>query len=135
MIHQGSELTIVVPVPAEVDLTSCAQFHDRLRAAFACGASLVIADFTATLFCDCACLRGLIAVQQQAAVRGGQLRLAMPSGSQVRRVASLLGLDRWLPVYASTDEAAGWAPRAEEPDPALLSAALCLLQVWPATPS
>jgi anti-sigma B factor antagonist len=107
----GAGPAIIVRLAAEIDLTSSDQVCDRLYAAFARGAAVVIADFTGTWFCDCSSLRRLLAVQQRAAARGGQLRLAIPPGSPVRRVAALTGLDQRLHIYSSTREASAWLPR------------------------
>jgi stage II sporulation protein AA (anti-sigma F factor antagonist) len=96
----------IVALPAEIDLANRDEVHDRLCAAFICGATIVVADLTATTFCDCASLRCLLTVQQRAAARGGQLLLAMPPGSPVRRLMNLLELDHRLPVYSSPGEAA-----------------------------
>jgi anti-anti-sigma factor len=85
--------------------------YDRLYAAFASGAGVVIADFTATRFCDCSALRRLLTVQRRAVAQGGQLRLVIPSGSLVRRVAVLTGLDGQLHIYLSVREAAAWLKR------------------------
>lgn len=105
---------IVVPPVAEIDLTNCEQVYDRLYTVFASGAVVVIADFTTTWFCDCGSLRRLLTVQMRAAAQGGQLRLVIPSGSPVRRVAYLIGLNRQLPVYSSVREAAAWMPRPDD---------------------
>jgi len=67
---------------AKIDLTSCEQAYDRFYASFVSGAAVVAADFTATLFCDCAALRRLLTVQQRAAARGAQLRADGPAGSR-----------------------------------------------------
>jgi anti-anti-sigma factor len=106
MMRQGrAGSAIIVPLPAEIDLTNCEQVYDRLNAAFARGAAVVIADFTATWFCDCGSLHRLLTVQQRAASRGAQLRLVIPPGTLVRRVADLTGLDRELHMYSTTQEA------------------------------
>ena len=68
----------------------------------------MIADLTATRFCDCASLRRLLAVQRRAASAGVQLRFVMPSGRPVRRLADLTGLDEPLHVYPSVREATTW---------------------------
>ena len=75
----------------------------------------MIADLTATWFCDCSSLRRLLAVQQRAASRGGQLRLVIPPGSPVRRVAGLTGLDGPLHIYPSVREASAWFPGPVNP--------------------
>lgn len=96
----------VVALPAEIDLVNRDTVCGRLDAAFASGAAVVIADFTATTFCDCGSLSSLLGIQQRAASRSGQLRLAIAPGNPVRRVADLIGLGSRLPVYASAGEAA-----------------------------
>ncbi len=96
---------VVVALPAEIDLTNREEVFGRVCAAFASGATVVIADLTATTFCDCASLRCLLTVQHGAAANGGQLMLVIPSGSPVWRVMNLLGLDHQVPVYASPGEA------------------------------
>ena len=110
--RQGAGPATVVPLAAEIDLTNCEQVYDRLYAAFARGTAVVIADFTATWFCDCGSLRRVLAVQQRAAACGGQLRLVIPPGSRVRRLADLAGLDGGPHIYSSVPEATAWVPRS-----------------------
>jgi anti-anti-sigma factor len=94
-----SRIPAVVPLPAEIDLTTHERAFDRLYAAFAAGAPVVIADLTATTFCDCASLRRLVTIQRQAAAQNARLRLAIPPDSPVRRLARLLDLDREVQLY------------------------------------
>jgi len=95
---------VIVALPAEIDLSNAEQVYDQLAAAMA-GAAVVIADFTGTRFCDCACLNRLLRVHNQAADRNVKLRLVIPPSAPVREVVKLLGLDQQLPVYASIDAA------------------------------
>ncbi len=97
--------SVIVALPAEIDLSNAEQVYDRLSAALASGAAVVIADFTGTRFCDCACLNRLLRVHNQAAGHNAQLRLVIPPGAPVREVVKLLGLDQQLPVYASIETA------------------------------
>jgi anti-anti-sigma factor len=91
--QQEAGLAVVVPLAGEIDMVNCEQVYDRLYAAFVSGATVVIADFTATSFCDCASLRRLLAVQRRAAAQGAQLRLVIPPGNPVQRLAELLGVN------------------------------------------
>lgn len=102
---------VVVPLTAEIDLTNSELACGRLWAAFAGGAAVVVADLTTTWFCDCASLRRLLAVQRQAASCGAELRLVIPSGSPVRRLAVLTGLNEPLRIYPSVREATAWLAR------------------------
>ena len=105
-----TDTVLVVRLAAEIDLTNREEACDRLCAALARGAAVVIADLTATWFCDCGSWRGLLAVQHWAAAQGSQLRLVLPPGSPVRRLADLTDLDGQLSVYSSVREATAWLP-------------------------
>jgi anti-anti-sigma factor len=97
--------SVIAALPAEIDLSNAEQVYDQLSAALASGAAVVIADFTGTRFCDCACLNRLLRIHNQAGGHNAQLRLVIPPGAPVREVVKLLGLDQQLPVYASIDAA------------------------------
>jgi anti-sigma B factor antagonist len=96
---------VIAALPAEIDLSNAEQVYDQLSTALASGAAVVIADFTGTQFCDCACLNRLLRIHNQAGGRNAQLRLVIPPGAPVREVVHLLGLDQHLPVYPSIDAA------------------------------
>jgi len=98
----------MVKLAAEIDLTNSERACGQLEAAIACGAAVVVADLTSTRFCDCSSLRHLLGVQQRAAAAGVQVRFVMPSGSPVRRLADLTGLDKPLRIYPSVREATAW---------------------------
>jgi anti-sigma B factor antagonist len=106
MADQIAEATpAVVVLPAEIDVTNCELAFDLLAAALAPGVPLVIADLTATSFCDTSGIRALLQAHEQAAARGAQLRLAIPPGGSVRRVLELTGIGRVLSLYPGLDEA------------------------------
>lgn len=112
--HAGGQ-PAVVTLPAQIDLTNAGRAGDLLDAAFAAGAPVVIADFTGTAFCDCSAMRAVLAAGHRAAARGAQLRLAIPPGTAVRRLAGLLGLDRQVPVYPGLAQAAAGQPAGTTP--------------------
>jgi anti-anti-sigma factor len=97
---------VIVTLSGQIDLTTHERAFDQLYAAFAAGAPVVIADLTATTFCDCASLRRLVTIQRQAAAQNARLRLAIPPDSPVRRLARLMDLDREVQLYPSAREAA-----------------------------
>ena len=105
---------VIVALPAEIDQGNADQAYDQLYAAFAAGAPVVIADFTASIFCDCSALRRLLAVQRQAAAQNSQLRIVAPPGGPVLRVLEITGLGQLLQVYPSAYHAAA-APRVPPP--------------------
>jgi anti-anti-sigma factor len=115
--QQADGQPAVVTLPAEIDLTNAGRARDLLDAAFAAGAPVVIADFSGTAFCDCSAMRAVLAAGHLAAARGAQLRLAIPPGTAVRRLADLLGLDRQVPVYPGPAQAAAGPPAGTTPGP------------------
>ena len=100
----------VITLPTELDLAGSRRLCGQLGAALAI-ARVVIADMTATTFCDSAGVRILLLAQEQAAATGVELRLVVPSASVLRTLASM-GADWLMPIYPSLDEAMGHqAPR------------------------
>src|SRR5215469_131869 len=115
-IDAGDGSPVVVAMPAEVDLINAERVYDQLYAALISGAAVVIADFTATAFCDSAGMNMLITIHKRAGSRGVQFCLVLPSGGTVRRVLKLLGPDQMLPVYSTVAEATS-ALTAPVPEP------------------
>ena len=101
---------VLVPLAAEIDMSNCEQVCDQLSVAFIGGASVVIADFTLTTFCDCATLSRLLDIQRQAAASHAELRVAVPLASPVRRIMHITGLDAQLRLYPTAAHAATASP-------------------------
>jgi len=87
-------------LPAEVDLANAEQVREDLLSVVAQDASLVIADMTATTFCDSAGVSALVRVARRAAASGSGLRLAA-SAPAVTRVLGLTGVDKLIKIYPS----------------------------------
>ena len=98
---------VIVSLPHEIDMTNAEQVGQQLRAAFAPGVHVVVADLTATSFCDSAGIRALTHIHSEAAGRGAQLRLAVAPGGPVIRVLQMMALVSLLHTYPSTEAAAG----------------------------
>src|SRR5215472_11542245 len=90
----------VIKLPAEVDVSNAAQVGEDLAAAVAQDASLVIADMTATTFCDSAGVTALVRSVRQANASGAGLRVAA-SAPAVTRVLGITGVDRLIDIYPS----------------------------------
>ena len=98
-------MPIVVPLPAEIDVTNSAQVYEQLVAALAPGADVVIADLTSTSFCDSSGVHAIMHAHELAAARGIRLRLAVSPGGTVPRVLQLTGVDSLMPIYTSLQDA------------------------------
>ena len=110
----------VIRLPAEIDATNAGRIGEELGSAFAPGVAAVIADMTATTFCDSSGARELLLAHNKATADGIELRMVMPSAG-VRRIFQLTGLDQVLAIYPSL--AAGCAdghmkPAKGEAEPA-----------------
>jgi anti-sigma B factor antagonist len=90
----------VTTLPAEVDIANAEQVRDDLLSVVTQDASLVIADMTATTFCDSAGISALVRVARQATAQGSGLRLAAGAPA-VARALALTGVDKLIAVYPS----------------------------------
>ena len=106
---------VVLALPAEIDLASAGRVGEQLGAALAPGVRIVIADMTATTFCDSSGISMLVRAHRQAAASRTELRLAVPA-TAVRRVFTLAGMDQLLPIYPSLSQALAAGP-APPPSP------------------
>jgi anti-sigma B factor antagonist len=107
---------VVVALPAEIDVTNADQLGRQLSAAFAPGVRAVIADMTATTFCDSSGISMLVRAHRQAAANGAELRLVVRS-TAVLRALTVVQIDHLLPIYPSLREALASAspPRPQPP--------------------
>lgn len=97
---QGSDSLAVVSFPERVDVSNADSLRDKLLAVINHGAMVVIADMSATAWCDRAGVDALTRVYQRAVVNGAQLRLVV-AAEGVRKLMSSDGLDRLVPIYTS----------------------------------
>jgi len=100
---------VVIALPAKIDMASAGRAGEQLSAALAPGIRTVIADMTATTFCDSSGISMLVRARKQAAVNRTQLRLVVTS-TAVRRVFELVRIDDLLPVYPSLSQALAGGP-------------------------
>ena len=95
--------TAVVTLPGSIDFSSARRLGGELGSVLASGVTTVIADMTATTFCDSSGARILVAACEQAAANNIEMRLVVPS-TFVLRALALMGLGR-LPIYTTLDGA------------------------------
>lgn len=94
----------VVTLTGEVDLAVAGAVRTCLRELMVAGASHVLVDLREVTFMDSMGLGVLVAARKQARVFRGSFGLVAPS-PPVARVLSLTSLDKFLPSFASVDEA------------------------------
>jgi anti-sigma B factor antagonist len=101
----GQIMSVVVVLPAEIDVTNSDEVHQQLTSVLSPGLAAVIADLTSTSFCDSSGVHAIMQAHERAAARNVGLRLAVSPGGSVRRVLQLTGADQIMPVFDTVQEA------------------------------
>jgi anti-sigma B factor antagonist len=94
----------VVALPEHMDASNAGQIQQELLSVIDGNATALIADMTATIWCDHAGTDAVVRDFRQAVISGTQLRLVVPA-QHVRRVFSLSGLDQLVCIYPSLEAA------------------------------
>ncbi len=105
---------VIVTLPSEIDMSNASSVGRRLQQAVEQGARVLVADLTATDFCDSSGLRNLLLAQSTAAAAGTDLRVVVRSGA-VHRVMELIGLLDTLRVFPTLDAALAAEPHPGPP--------------------
>jgi anti-sigma B factor antagonist len=87
-------------MPEQIDAESAPRIGMQLGVALVTGATVVIADFSATTFCDCSGLHEVAQARQQALAMGAELLLVATSAA-VLQVLAVTEMDKLMPVYDS----------------------------------
>lgn len=103
--ESGSEPgTVVVALPAEIDYSNWEKVRNQLLGALRPGVGVVIADLTATVFCDSAGLASLARASRVAADSRVSLRAAV-SSALILKLFEITAFDTILDVYPSVGAA------------------------------
>jgi anti-sigma B factor antagonist len=102
---------VVVTLPGEIDAVNAGQVYGVLIRALETGTGMVVADATATAFCDCAGVRALARAHYRAAASGIDLRVAAAASRKVRRILELTGTGQLLHTYPTLPAALNGPPR------------------------
>lgn len=102
----------VVALPVHMDASSAGQIRGELLSVINGGATALIADMTATTWCDHAGADAVVRAFQRAVVSGTELRLVV-TAEQVSRMLGLSGLGKLVPIYPSLEAATAASPPAE----------------------
>jgi anti-sigma B factor antagonist len=102
----------LVAFPEQMDQSNAGRIGEELLSVIDRGATVLIADMTATIWCDHAGAGAVVRAFQRAVISGTELRLVV-TAPIVSRVLSLSGVDRLVPIYPSLEAAtAASAPAA-----------------------
>jgi anti-sigma B factor antagonist len=93
----------VISVEGELDLYSTPQLTAELEALVPDGPHVVL-DLTAVSFLDSTAIGSILGASRRLRESGGDLAVVCP-GEPTRRLLTLVGVDRVVPLYESTDRA------------------------------
>jgi len=116
----------MVTLPAEIDITIADAVREDLLSVINKGATLLVADMSATTFCDSSGVSALVRTYRRAMANACDVRLVISSPA-VARVLSLTGVDRLMPVFGSIAASLAGTPpepgpRSDPPDSAIAPA-------------
>ncbi len=98
MIDQETPASPVVMImPDEIDVSNAGYVGEQLRSAITPGAGAVVADLTATTFCDSFAVLHLMLAHDKAVANNVQLLFVVPAGA-VLRLLELVGARRVLRI-------------------------------------
>jgi anti-sigma B factor antagonist len=103
----------VVTLPQEVDVSNSGPIGQELASAVDQGAVMVIADMTATTFCDTSGARELVAARKHARAASAEIRLVIKANA-VLRVFEIIGLGELFDVFADLATALSGLPATGE---------------------
>ncbi len=105
----------MVATPAEIDITTAGRLRAALLDLADGGHPKVIVDMTRTQFCDSTGLSVLIRTYECIAAEDRELRLVLPADGIVPYIMALTGVDRFIPCFASLEEALAHTPDDANP--------------------
>jgi anti-sigma B factor antagonist len=94
----------VISAPVEVDVTNAEDVCRCLLAAIGSGARMLVADMTATTFCDCAGVFAIVACWKRAAAEGVSLRLVVGAAA-VKHVFAVTGASVLIDIRPTVADA------------------------------
>ena len=100
---------MVITLPAQIDIANADHVGQELCSAITPDVKTVIADMTATTFCDSSGISMLVRAHKQAAANGAELRLVVLSAA-VLRALTLVEIDSLLPIYPTLGRALAEPP-------------------------
>jgi anti-sigma B factor antagonist len=98
LLVQQHDEQVVITLPEEIDVTNSPRLREALLAVISRQPAMVVADMTATTFCDSSGMHAIVTAYQQAVAVGTGLRLVIRNPA-TRRVFELSGVDTVISIY------------------------------------
>lgn len=98
LLAQQHDEQVVITLPEEIDVTNSPGLCETLAEAISRHPAVVVADMTATTFCDSSGMGAIVAAYRQAVAAGTDMRLVIGHPA-ARRVFELNGIDTVISIY------------------------------------
>lgn len=98
LLAQQHDERVVITLPEEIDVTNSPRLREALLAVISRQPAMVVADMTATTFCDSSGMAAIVTAYRQAVAVGAAMRLVI-SHPAARRVFELSGIDTVISIY------------------------------------
>ena len=100
----------IARIEGEIDMSNAQAIGDRLRSPLTNRSRALIVDLGPTTYLDSSGITLLFGLVDELRRRQQELHVVLPEGSRLRRVISIVGLDRAAPLHASLESALDQAP-------------------------
>jgi anti-sigma B factor antagonist len=97
LVQQHDE-QIVITLPKEIDITNSPGLREMLLAVISRQPAMVVADMSATTFCDSSGMQAVATAYRQAVAAGTDMRLVIRHPAP-RRVFEVSGIDTVIRIY------------------------------------
>jgi anti-anti-sigma factor len=99
----------VARLDGEIDMTNAPAIGERLRGALTNRSEVLVVDLSATTYLDSSGISLLFELVDELRRRQQVLHVVVPEDSPLRRVITIVGLDRAVPTHATLEAALGQA--------------------------
>jgi anti-sigma B factor antagonist len=103
----------VVQLPSQIDTSNADDVREQLLALLNSGTEPLIADLTATSFCDSSAINALLRAHTRAKAAHRSLYAAVPPDGIVRKVFDITAVSRIIPTFDDVGSAVAAAVVAE----------------------
>jgi anti-sigma B factor antagonist len=111
LLDRQHDEQVVITLPEEIDVTNSPGLRETLLAVIRLQPVLLVADMSATTFCDSSGMNVIVAAYRQAVAAGTDMRLVIRHPA-ARRVFEINGIDTVIGIYPDLPAALSGACRA-----------------------
>jgi anti-sigma B factor antagonist len=129
LLDRQHDEQVVITLPGEIDVTNSPGLRETLLAVIRQQSVLLVADMSATTFCDSSGINVIVAAYRQAVAVGADMRLVIRH-SAARRVFEINGIDTVIGIYPDLPAALSGGLQALVPRAPMCGKAAVILRLF-----